>query len=54
MIGSCLISPGSCLLGARNLTAPIELEVAWHEIHVAIDTLLVRTISGKAVLQITS
>jgi NADPH:quinone reductase-like Zn-dependent oxidoreductase len=42
------------LLEARMLTAPVELEVASQEIHVAIDHLLARTISGKAVLQITS
>ena len=39
-----------CPLEARKLTAPIELEMAWHEIHVAINALMTRTISGKAVL----
>jgi hypothetical protein len=38
------------LLEERKLTAPIELEMAWQAIHVAIDALMTRTISGNAVL----
>jgi hypothetical protein len=38
------------LLEARKLTGPIELEMAWQATHVAIDALMTRTISGKAVL----
>jgi len=33
--------------------APVELEAPWQEIGAAIDALLTRTISGKAVLHIT-
>jgi NADPH:quinone reductase-like Zn-dependent oxidoreductase len=40
------------LLDQRKLEAPIELEAPWHEIHRAIDALLSRTISGKAVLHV--
>jgi hypothetical protein len=38
------------LLEARTLTAPIELEMTWQAIQFAIDALMTRTISGKAVL----
>jgi NADPH:quinone reductase len=41
------------LLADGRLKAPVELEAPWHEIGAAIDALLTRTISGKAVLHIT-
>lgn len=41
------------LLDDRRLTAPIELEAPWQEIGAAIDALLTRAISGKAVLHVT-
>jgi NADPH:quinone reductase len=41
------------LLEDRRLKAPVELEAPWHEVGAAIDALLTRTISGKAVLHIT-
>jgi NADPH2:quinone reductase len=40
------------LLAQRKLRAPVELEADWHEIGDAIDALLKRTISGKAVLHV--
>jgi NADPH:quinone reductase len=36
-----------------RLTAPVELEAPWQEVGAAIDALLTRSISGKAVLHIT-
>jgi len=41
------------LLEDGRLKAPVELEAPWQEIGAAIDALLTRTISGKAVLHIT-
>ena len=41
------------LLDDGRLTAPVELEAPWQETAAAIDALLARTISGKAVLHIT-
>jgi NADPH:quinone reductase len=41
------------LLEDGRLTAPVELEAPWQEISAAIDALLTRRISGKAVLHIT-
>jgi hypothetical protein len=41
------------LLEDRRLTAPIELEAPWQEIGAAIEALLTRAISGKAVLHVT-
>lgn len=41
------------LLEDRRLTAPIELEAPWQEIGAAINALLTRAISGKAVLHVT-
>jgi NADPH:quinone reductase len=41
------------LLDDGRLTAPIELEAPWEQIGAAIDALLTRAISGKAVLHIT-
>ena len=40
------------LLAQRKLHAPVELEASWQEIGAAIDALLKRTISGKAVLHV--
>jgi NADPH2:quinone reductase len=41
------------LLEDGRLKAPVELEARWQEVAAAIDALLARTISGKAVLHIT-
>ncbi|HEY5662343.1 MAG TPA: zinc-binding dehydrogenase [Gaiellaceae bacterium] len=41
------------LLDDGRLTAPVELEAPWQETAAAIDALLARTISGKAVLHVT-
>jgi NADPH:quinone reductase-like Zn-dependent oxidoreductase len=41
------------LLADGRLRAPVELEAPWQELGAAIDALLTRTISGKAVLHIT-
>jgi NADPH:quinone reductase-like Zn-dependent oxidoreductase len=41
------------LLEDGRLTAPVELEAPWQEVGAAIDALLTRSISGKAVLHIT-
>jgi NADPH:quinone reductase-like Zn-dependent oxidoreductase len=41
------------LLEDGRLTAPVELEAPWQEIRAAIDALLTRRISGKAVLHVT-
>jgi NADPH2:quinone reductase len=41
------------LLEDGRLKAPVELEAPWQEVAAAIDALLARTISGKAVLHIT-
>lgn len=41
------------LLEDSRLTAPVELEAPWQEIGAAIDALLTRAISGKAVLHVT-
>jgi NADPH:quinone reductase-like Zn-dependent oxidoreductase len=41
------------LLDDGRLQAPVELEAPWQELGAAIDALLTRTISGKAVLHIT-
>jgi NADPH:quinone reductase-like Zn-dependent oxidoreductase len=41
------------LLGDGRLNAPVELEAPWQEVGAAIDALLTRRISGKAVLHIT-
>ena len=40
------------LLDARRLVAPVELEAPWTDIGRAIDALLTRSISGKAVLHV--
>jgi NADPH:quinone reductase len=40
------------LLQQRKLTAPVELEAPWQDIGRAIDALLTRSISGKAVLHV--
>ena len=40
------------LLDDGRLKAPVELEAPWQEIGAAIDALLTRTISGKAVLHV--
>ena len=42
------------LLAQRKLVAPVELEADWQNVAHAIDALLTRTISGKAVLHITT
>lgn len=42
------------LLDDGRLEAPVELEAPWQEIGAAIEALLTRTISGKAVLHIRS
>jgi NADPH:quinone reductase-like Zn-dependent oxidoreductase len=42
------------LLAQKKLVAPVELEAGWQEVGRAIDALLERTISGKAVLHIRS
>ena len=41
------------LLDDGRLTAPVELEASWQETGAAIEALLARTISGKAVLHVT-
>jgi NADPH:quinone reductase-like Zn-dependent oxidoreductase len=41
------------LVEAGRLTAPVELEAPWQDVGAAIDALLTRAISGKAVLHIT-
>jgi NADPH:quinone reductase-like Zn-dependent oxidoreductase len=41
------------LLEEGRLKAPVELEAPWNEVGAAIEALLARTISGKAVLHIT-
>jgi NADPH:quinone reductase len=41
------------LLEDGRLTAPVELEAPWQDVGAAIDALLTRAISGKAVLHIT-
>jgi hypothetical protein len=41
------------LLEDGRLTAPVELEAPWQDVGAAIDALLARAISGKAVLHIT-
>lgn len=41
------------LLESGRLRAPVELEAPWEELGAAIDALLSRTISGKAVVHIT-
>jgi hypothetical protein len=40
------------LLAHRKLVAPVELEADWQDVGYAIDALLKRTISGKAVLRV--
>jgi NADPH2:quinone reductase len=40
------------LLAQRKLVAPVELEAGWQDVGHAIDALLQRTISGKAVLHV--
>jgi NADPH2:quinone reductase len=40
------------LLEERKLTATVELEAPWQDVNRAVDALLTRTISGKAVLHI--
>jgi NADPH:quinone reductase-like Zn-dependent oxidoreductase len=40
------------LLAQRKLVAPVELEADWHNVAQAIDALLKRRISGKAVLHL--
>jgi NADPH:quinone reductase-like Zn-dependent oxidoreductase len=40
------------LLEQRKLAAPVEFEAPWQDIGRAIDALLTRTISGKAVLHV--
>jgi len=42
------------LLEQRRLAAPVALEAAWHDVGRAIDALLSRSISGKAVLHVHS
>jgi NADPH:quinone reductase-like Zn-dependent oxidoreductase len=46
---ACLVR----LLDDGRLTAPVELEAPWQETGAAIDALLTRAISGKAVLHVT-
>jgi NADPH:quinone reductase len=41
------------LLEDGRLTAPVELEAPWQDVGAAIDALLTRRISGKAVLHVT-
>jgi NADPH:quinone reductase-like Zn-dependent oxidoreductase len=41
------------LLAQRKLVAPVELEADWRNVGDAIDALLTRTISGKAVLHLS-
>jgi NADPH:quinone reductase len=41
------------LLADGRLTAPVELEAPWQELGAAVDALLTRAISGKAVLHVT-
>jgi NADPH:quinone reductase-like Zn-dependent oxidoreductase len=41
------------LLEDGKLTAPVELEAPWEELGAAIEALLTRAISGKAVLRVT-
>jgi hypothetical protein len=40
------------LLAQQKLVAPVELEADWQDVGHAIDALLKRTISGKAVLHV--
>jgi hypothetical protein len=40
------------LLAQQKLIAPVELEADWQDVGHAIDALLKRTISGKAVLHV--
>jgi hypothetical protein len=44
------ISPPAARLEQRKLVAPVEFEAPWQDVGRAIDGLLGRTISGKAVL----
>ena len=46
------LTPLVTLLAQRKLVAPVELEADWRNVGDAIDALLSRSISGKAVLHL--